>query len=233
MVADEPKKEPAGVTAVEPAALIAGGTGTLKVRGFKLKDATEIRFPKAAGVKAAIKEKKDAAQPAGLENKVVGDSQILAELILPADLSPGPLEYVIATPSGDVSGKIPVVSAANVVEDKEPNNGFRESQKLEHGKSVRGSFQQDKDVDVYEFTGKAGEKLNVAVTGGSTLLMDASLTCYDSRGQFLAGADDAETRNPVLTLSPAGDGVVFICVTDAHDKGGEWHSYILTVADAK
>ena len=62
-VAQEPKQEPAAaITALEPAALVAGGTATLKVRGFKLKDATEIRFPKAPGVKAVIKEKKDAAQ---------------------------------------------------------------------------------------------------------------------------------------------------------------------------
>ena len=104
MPADEPKKESAGITAVEPAALVTGGTATLKIRGFKLKDATELRFPKAPGVKATIKEKKDAAQPAGLENKVVGESQLLAELVLPADQPAGPLEYVIVTPAGEVLG---------------------------------------------------------------------------------------------------------------------------------
>ncbi len=231
--AQEPKKEPAGITAVEPAALVTGGTATLKIRGFKLKDATELRFPKAPGVKATIKEKKDAAQPAGLENKVVGESQLLAELVLPADQPAGPLEYVIVTPAGEVLGKIPVLAAASAVEEKEPNNGFRETQKLEPGQSLRGSFQGDKDVDVFEFAAKAGQKLKVTVTGGSSLLMDAALNCYDARGQFLAASDDGETRDPVLTLTPAADGPVFLCVTDAHDKGGEWHSYVLTVEEVK
>ncbi len=232
-VADEPKKEVAGITAIEPAALVTGGTATLKIRGFKLKDATELRFPKAPGVKVEIKEKKDATQPNGLENKIVGESQIVAELTLPADLAAGPLEYVVATPAGEVSGKIPVLAAANTVDEKEPNNGFRETQKLEPDKSVRGSFQGDKDADVYEFSAKAGQKLKVTVTGGSTLLMDAALTCYDARGQFLAAADDGDTRDPVLTLTAPADGLVFLCVTDAHDKGGEWHSYLLTVEEAK
>jgi len=231
--ADEPKKEVARITAIEPAALVTGGTAMLKIRGFKLKDATELRFPKAPGVKVEIKEKKDAAQPNGLENKVVGESQIVAELTLPADLAAGLLEYIVATPAGEVSGKIPVLTAANTVDEMEPNNGFRETQKLEPGKSVRGSFQGDKDADVYEFSAKAGQKLKVTVTGGSTLLMDAALTCYDTRGQFLAAADDGDTRDPALTLTLSADGPVFICVTDAHDKGGEWHSYLLTVEEAK
>ena len=231
--ADEPRKEPAGITAVEPAALVSGGTATLKIRGFKLKDASELRFPKAPGVKAEIKEKKDAAQPNGLENKVVGESQILAELTLPADVPAGPLEYVIVTPAGEVSGKIAVLAAAIAVDEKEPNNGFLETHKLETGKSIRGSIQGEKDVDVYEFTAKAGQKLTVTVTGGSTLLMDAALNCYDARGQFLAASDDGGTRDPVLTLTVPADGRVFLCVSDAHDKGGEWHSYLLTVEETK
>jgi len=233
VLADEPKKVPAGITAIEPASLVSGSTATLKIRGFKLKDTTEVRFPKAPGVKAVIKEKKDAAQPAGLENKVVGESQVLAELVLPADLPAGLLEYVIATPAGEASGKVPVLAPANAVDEKEPNNGFRETQKLEPGKSVRGSFQGDKDVDVYEFSAKAGQKLRVSVTGGSTLLMDAALSCYDARGHVLAMADDGEGRDPSLTLIAGADGPVFLCVSDAHDKGGEWHSYLLTVEEAK
>ena len=229
-IAQEPKQEPpAAITALEPASLIAGGTATLKVRGFKLKDAAEIRFPKAPGVKAVIKEKKDAGQVNGLENKLTGDTQLLAELTLPADLPSGALEFVI----GEAAGKITVIAAAAAVEEKEPNNGFREAQKLEPGKSVRGSIQGEKDVDVFEFSAKAGQKLKVSVTGGSEIVMDAALTCYDARGQFLAASDDAETRDPALTLTAAADGVIFLCVSDAHDKGGEWHSYLLTVEEAK
>ena len=125
------------------------------------------------------------------------------------------------------------LSAAAAVEEKEPNNGFREAQKLEPGKSVRGGIQGEKDVDVFEFPAKAGQKLTVTVTGGSALVMDAALTCYDARGQFLAASDDAEARDPALTLTAVADGPIFLCVSDAHDKGGEWHSYLLTVAATK
>lgn len=231
--ADEPKKVPAGITAIEPAALVTGCTATLKIRGFKLKEATELRFPKAPAVKVAIKEKKDAAQPTGLENNVVGESQIMVELTLPADLPAGLLEFSIATPAGDAAGRITVIGPAAVVDEKEPNNGFREVQKLEPGRSARGTIGKDKDVDVYEVAGKAGQKLKVSVTGGSALLMDAALTCYDSHGHVLATSDDVDGRNPSLLLTPAADSPVFLCVSDAHDKGGEWHTYLLTVEETK
>jgi len=231
--AQEQKKESAGITALEPASLVAGGSANLKIRGFKLKDATEIKFPQAPGVKVSIKEKKDAGQVTGLENKVTGDTLLLAELTLPAELPGGALEFTIVTPAGEAAGKIPVVPAAGAVEEKEPNNGFREPQKLEPGKSVRGAMQGDKDVDVYSVAARAGQKLKATVTGGSALVMDASLTCYDARGQFLAACDDAETRDPVLTLTVPADGPVYFCVSDAHDKGGEWHSYLLTIEETK
>ena len=231
--ADEPKKETASITAIEPVSLVTNSKATLKIRGFKLKDATEIRFPKTTGIKAEIKEKKDSAQPAGLENKLVGESQILVEIALPPGLEPGPLEFVIVTPAGETSGRFITAMAKNVLEEKEPNNGFRNAQKLEPGKVVRGAFQQDKDVDVFEYTARTGQKLNISVIGGSSLLMDAALTCYDKDGHALAAADDTDGRNPSLTLATTVDGPVFVCVSDAHDKGGEWHSYLLTVEDSK
>jgi hypothetical protein len=231
--AQEPKNEVAAITALEPASLVTGSTATLKIRGFKLKDATELRFPKAPGVKAVLKEKKDAGQVNGLDNKATGDTQILAELTLPADLPSGALEFTVSTPAGDAAGKIPVLATSAAVEEKEPNNGFRETQKLEPGQFIRGAINGERDVDVYEFAAKAGQKLKATVTGGSALTMDAALTCYDARGQFVAASDDAESRDPVLTLTVPADGPLLFCVSDAHDKGGEWHSYLFTVEEAK
>ncbi len=229
--ADEPKKDAAAVTGIEPASLITGAKATLKLRGFKLKDATEVKFPKVPGLKAEIKEKKDAGKINNLENTQVGESQLLVEFTLPADLPAGLLEYVILTPSGEAAGSVPVVPAASVVEEKEPNNGFRAAQKLEPGKAVRGTLQPDKDVDVFEYPAGGGKKLKITVTGGSGLLMDASLACYDLSGNLLGMADDTDGRNPALTLSPQAP--FYICVSDAHDKGGEWHSYLLTVEETK
>jgi hypothetical protein len=195
--------------------------------------ATEMRFPNASGASVEIKETKEAAQPNGLDNKLVGNTQLLAEVTLPADLPTGWLEYVVATPAGDADGKIMVLSADLVVDEKEPNNGFREAQELRPGQFARGSIQGDNDVDVFAFAAQAGQQMKVIVSSGGPLLMDAELNCYDSRVQLLAGVDDDHSRDPVLTLKTLVDGTVFLCVSSAHDVGGEWHSYLLTVEEAK
>jgi hypothetical protein len=233
VAAADATNETVRITATEPAAIVSGTKMTLKVRGFKLKEATELRFPMATDVKAEITEKKDAEQPKGLENKTVGDTQLLAEITLPAEHPAGILEYVIATPAGDAAGKIMVLAVDSMIDETEPNNGFRESQKLQKGQSARGSIQGDKDVDVYAYPTKPAQQLKVTVTSGGPLLIDAALHCYDSRGQFLAAADDGESRDPALILTSPTDGSVFLCVSSAHDIGGEWHSYLLTVEELK
>jgi len=231
--AQEAKNEAARITAIEPAAIVSGTKTTLKVRGFKLKESTEIRFPMAIEVKGEITEKKDSGPPKGLENKLVGDTQLLAEITLPANHPAGTLEYVISTPAGDALGKLRVLAVDTSIDEMEPNNGFREAQKLQPNQFARGSIQSDKDVDVYAFPAKAGQQLKVTLTSGAPLIMDAVLQCYDARGQFLAAADDGESRDPVLTLKPPTDGLVYLCVSSAHDIGGEWNSYLLTVEEVK
>lgn len=231
--AQEVKAEVAKITAFEPAAIVVGAKTNFKIRGFKLKDATGIRLVEGMNAVAEIKEKKDAGPAKGLENKQVGDTQVLVEIDLPADHPAGLLKYVVATPSGEVSGEVRVFAVGTIVEEVEPNNGFRESQSLPPGLTARGSIQGDKDVDVYGYVAKAGQQLKVSVTSGGVLLMDAALHCYDTKGQFLAASDDNTTRDPVATLKVPSDGLVFLCVSSAHDVGGEWHNYLLSVEEVK
>lgn len=231
--ADDPKLGSVRITATEPVAIISGTKTVLKLRGFKLNEATELRFPNTQGVIAEIKEKKEAAQPPGLDNKIVGDSQLLAEISLPADLPEGQLDYVVVTPTGEASGKMRVFTSDSSAEEKEPNDGFKEATKLKLGISMIGTIKGNKDVDVYEFLAQAGKKLKVAVTCGGALLMDAAIHCYSSDRQFLGAADDSETRDPVLMFSTSVDGPVYLCVSDAHDIGGEWHSYVLVVEEVQ
>jgi len=231
--AQEVKSEAARITATEPTSIVSGTKTTLKVRGFKLKESTEFRFPKAAEVKGEITEKKDAGPPKGLENKLVGDTQLLAEITLPANHPAGILEYVISTTAGDAVGQLRVLAADTSIDDQEPNNGFREAQELQSNQFARGAIQSDKDVDVYAFLAKAGQHLSVTVTSGGPFIMDAALHCYDARGQFLAAADDGESRDPVLTLKSPAEGLIYLCVSSAHDIGGEWNSYLLSVEVVK
>lgn len=231
------------ITATEPAALAGGSKVIFKVRGFELKGATELRFvrpvepggtePKAAPIRVEIKETKDAGQAKGLDNKLVGGTQLVADLTLPDDLPAGLYEYVIVTPAGEAKEKIRVLAPDTVVDEKESNNGFDEAQELMQGKFSLGSIQSDKDVDVFALPTRAGQHLKITLISGGPLLIDAQLDCYDSRRQFLAACDDEKSRDPATTFKTLADGVVYICVSSAHDIGGEWHSYLLAVEEVK
>ncbi len=231
--AQSPVATAPSITATEPAALVCGRKETFKLRGFELKGATQLLFPSAEQIVVELKESNDAGQAKGLENKLVGDKQLVAEITLPADVPAGLMEYVLVTPAGEAKNKIMVLAPESSIDEHEPNDGFRDAQELRVGQSVRGSIQSDKDVDVFAFPSLAGKQLRITVTSGGPLLMDAAVQCYDGRGQFLAAADDGPSRDPVMTLATKTEGPIYLCVSSSHDLGGPWHSYLLTIEEVK
>ena len=137
--AQEKKEEPPSVIASAPLHLTAGEKGTLRLRGQKLKDATEVCVtPDAA---ATLKEKKDATVPNGLEAKDVGNTEVAIELTPPADCTK--LAVVIVTPSGTTEVReVPVFPRDAFTAEKEPNNGFREVQTWDFAKPMTGTNQR-------------------------------------------------------------------------------------------
>ena len=214
------------VIAVAPIHLTSGEKTILRFRGDKLKDATEVRVTPASA--AVLKEKKDATVPNGLEAKDVGNTEVAIELTPPADCTKLTLQLV--TPGGTTEPReITVLPKNACTAEKEPNNGFREAQKIDPAKPVSGKIDADKDVDVFRFDAYAGKSFTarvIAADAGS--LLDPILSLYDLGGHFLASADDtAGSRDPVLTFTPKKNGPLCLVITDAQDRGGEWHAYRL------
>lgn len=230
--AEDKKADVPRITAISPLGVIPGQEVTLKIRGVKLSGATEVRL--AGGLKAEIKEKKAADVPNGLDAKDVGDTQLEAKLTVPAGLPAGPLSISIATPEGTTAPReIRVLDAANYAEEKEPNGGLREAQPIEIGKTVRGTIQEDKDVDVFQFTGKNGQRITAEIFAArGTSLLDSVLTLTDARGHILAANDDSGSHDSALTCHFPADATYCLTVQDAHDRGGPWHGYELTVKEA-
>lgn len=229
----EDKKDAPRVTAVAPLEIVPGVNGFVKIRGVKLSAASEVRFPDNPVIKAEIKEKKAAEVPNGLDAKDVGDTQIEVALTVPADLAPGKIAFVVTTPDGPVSASLLVREAATLVSEKEPNNGFAEAQPVELGRTITGSVKEDKDVDVFQFNGHAKQHVLAEVSANCCgSLLDAVLTLFDARGHILATCDDiGGNHDPQLHADLPADGVYFLALYDAHDRGGAWHPYELTVKE--
>jgi len=223
------KKGPPRVVVVVPLGAAPGKTTKLTIRGSSLDKATEV---KVAGGKAKIVSKGPAPVPDKNPEKV-GDTQVVAEVTLDEKLPDGAPTLVVVTPDGDTKPhQLLVELVLPVVPEKEPNEGFKQSQAIALPVVIEGSIDRPRDVDVFRFTGKKGQKLSAEVIAhrhGSAL--DAMLTLYNAAGQQVAFNDDLapDTRDARLEVVLPADGDYFLVLIDAHDTGGPAHAYRLVV----
>jgi hypothetical protein len=226
----EPKKVEPRVAMVIPLGASPGKTTKLTVRGLLLDRASALRFtdPK---VTAKILSKGKAPVPDKNPDKV-GDTQLVAEVALPADLPGEPLSFVVVTAAGETKPHpILVETSLPVLAEKEPNDGFRQAQPIPVPVAVDGVIERPRDVDVFRFEGKAGQKLLLEVLAarhGSGL--DSILTVYDADGREVGCNDDSEgSVDSRLEVTLPREGIYYASLIDAHDQGGPEHVYRLIV----
>jgi hypothetical protein len=224
----EKKVEPR-VVVVVPLGAAAGKTTKLTVRGLALDKATDV---KVTGGKAKIVSKGPAAVPDKNPDKV-GDTQVVAEVTLDEKLPEGGVTLAVVTPNGETKPhRLLVETALPVVAEKEPNEGFKQSQEIKLPVVIEGMVERPRDVDVFRFAGKKGQKMVAEVLAhrhGSPL--DAMLTLYNAAGNQVAFNDDLgpATRDARLEVMLPGDGEYFLVLIDALDTGGPAHAYRLVV----
>ena len=155
----------------------------------------------------------------------------------------GRLELRVVTAAGvSPPYRILVDGGPPAVAEKEPNDGFDTAQAIDlvPGTSMKldGSIHESRNVDVYCFEGRAGERLRgelIAARQGGPL--DAFATLFDESGSIVFQADDAEDADaaggPVTSPDPRWDTVLprtgryYLSLQDAHDRGGVLHRYRL------
>jgi hypothetical protein len=217
-----------------PFAVSPGTTNKFKVRGLNLTNATALRFSTAEKLSAEIKSRGKAAVPEKADAKKVGDTQLEVELPLPDDFPPGDLAFFINTPEGDTdTNQLRVIERAILLDEKEPNGGFRKPNQINVPQTVRGLIEAANDVDVFRFEGKAGQKLRVeslSVRYGSPL--DPIVTLHDAKGRMLISSDDVTgSADASFRFALTHDGSYFLSIVDAHDRGGAMYGYVLVFGE--
>lgn len=235
LAAQEKKIEGPRITSFAPQRLVPGAKTVLRVLGHKLSGALEVRFAEGSGlVPVPVREKKAAELPKGLEAKDAGDTQFEVELDIPAAFPEGDLVLSVATINGITPARaIRVAGGEAALEEKEPNNGFREAQALAVGGMVFGAIGVDKDVDVYVVSVRGARRVRAEIFANRrSSLLDAVLSVYDGAGRLLASNDDFKERDPRIECGLPADGKIFVTISDAHDRGSVWHGYELRVSEA-
>jgi len=227
------KKDLPRVLLTIPLGAAPGATTPITIRGLKLDQATEIRFPESKAT-AKIVSKGKADVPDKNPEKV-GDTQVVVEVTLPSGLPSGTVPFTVVTPGGEtLRHSLLVESTLPVIAEKEPNNGFQQAQPIQIPQVIDGLIREPKDVDVFRFQGQARQRLVfevLAARHGSAL--DSILTLYDADGHLLAVNDDADgSVDSRLEVTLPRAGTYFLSLIDAHDQGGLAHVYRLVVKPA-
>lgn len=231
-----PAKDPHAVLYAVPLVARPGEKQKLVLRGKKLGTATDIKIDGSDDAKVKFVAARKVAVPNNYPTDRVGDTEVEFELELPKGTKPGRVQLRAIGPSGGsdpytllVRDELPAVG------EKEPNDGFEQAQPLTVPSAVEGTIKTERDVDVYKFEGKKGDKLRIEVQAsrfGSPV--DAMIVLYDADRRVVDSADDTDkSADPVLRVDLPRDGAYYVSVIDAHDLGGSNFGYRLVVRPDK
>jgi hypothetical protein len=226
---DKKKPEPR-VLMTLPLGAAPGKTVHLIIRGQNLDKATELRFSNTK-IMTKILSKGKAPTPEKSPERE-GDTQVTADVVLPANLPGTAVAFIVVTTEGEskphallIEDKLPVIP------EKEPNDGFRSAQRIKMPTLIDGTIDRPQDVDVFAFEGRVGQKLSVEVIAGKQgSLLDPVLTLYDEHGQQLAYEEGRSGSVDVrLDIVLPRAGTYFLSLMDAHDRGGVTFPYRLAI----
>ena len=225
----EKKIEPRVAVAL-PLGAAPGQTTKITLRGIKLDEAKEVKVI-GDHAKAKIVSKGKANVP-DKNPEQVGDTQVQVELTLEPKLPGAPIQIVVVTEAGETKPHLFLVETKRpLVPEKEANDGFKQAQKVALPAVVEGTVDRPRDVDVFEFEGKAGQKVTLEVIAaryGSPL--DSILTVYTEAGVQIANNDDAEgSVDAKLEVTLPAAGKYLAVLMDAHDTGSAIHAYRLVM----
>ena len=223
------KAEPPRIQYTMALAVAPGAKVKVILRGQKLDAVTEVKAS-AGTVKLVGKTGRKAGVPNNYPAKKLGDTEVEFELELPKDFAGEVVELAAVSPGG-TSELYKLTVAKDDVAEKEPNDGFAQAQPITLPVTVAGTIGREKDTDVYQFTGKAGQTVTVdAVAAKLGAPTDALISLYDGDRRVIVTIDDTDGHpDPTLSVKLPKDGVYYVSVLESNDLGGPQFGYRLRI----
>jgi Bacterial pre-peptidase C-terminal domain len=230
------KDAPPKVLYTVPLVAKPGEKQKLALCGKGLAAVKEVKVTGADDAKVKVLGAKAVGVPNNFPGDRVGDSEVEIELELPKTAKPGEVKLTAVGPGGESNAYVLLVrDELPAVAEKEPNDGFEQAQPIAVPSAVEATIKNERDVDVFKFEGKKGDKLRIEVQAarfGSPV--DAMIVLYDAGRRVVDPADDTDgSPDPVLVVTLPKDGAYYISVIDAHDLGGANFGYRLVVRPQK
>lgn len=225
------------IIVAQPLGVVPGKPTKVTLRGVNFDGITAVQCHAPHGRARLLGPPTKALKPSPQQMPLeIGDRQMEIEIMLPADFANPTVAVSLVGPAGaGPPHRLLVDDDTPHVAEKEPNNGFRTAQAVPVPVVIEGRIAHAQDVDVFRFSGKAGQRVRVEVQAarfGSPL--DGHLLICDAHGRTLASCAAAPgSPDPALTLALPTDGAYLVCLSDAQDLGSEAHVYRLLIRVVK
>ncbi len=177
------------------------------------------------------------ALPPSIEGWNIDD----ADLSVPSPAAKPGLQSITASRVGYASNRVPfALDRLPEITEREPNNAPATAQSVTLPLIVNGRIDRPGDWDMFQFAGKAGEKIVAEVLARRLdSPLDSVLKLTDAAGKLIAFSDDHEDlaagvnthhADSYLTAKLPADGPYFLAIGDTSHQGGPEYGYRLRLS---
>ena len=165
--------------------------------------------------------------------EVVNDNVVKAKIKIAADARLGQHSMRVRTASGISDLKTIFVGALPEIAEKEPNNEFKNPQKIPLNVTVTGTIDNE-DVDYFSVECKKGQRLSVEIEGmrlANQTVFDPAIAILNSKRFEIAACDDSAfaAQDGVMSVIIPEDGTYIIQVRETSYGGNGECRYRLHV----
>jgi hypothetical protein len=165
--------------------------------------------------------------------EVVNDNVVKAKIKIAPDARLGQHSVRVRTASGISDLKTIFVGALPEITEKEPNNDFKNPQKIPLNVTVNGTIENE-DVDYFAVECKKGQRLSVEIEGmrlANQTVFDPAIAILNSKRFEIAACDDSAfgAQDGVMSVIIPEDGTYTIMVRETSYGGNGECRYRLHV----
>lgn len=224
------------ITSVFPAGAQVGKTVDVSIAGTDLEEASGLMFSHPGLTGELIIEAEPKPDPKAKDKtppKKKGPTPTTAKfkIAVKADVKPGLYDVRVVSKLGVSNPRLFTVGTYPELNETEPNNDVPEAQKISLGTTVNGVINSPTDVDFFQFSGAAGQRVLVHCAAGSIESRARPLLeLFTSNGKRLAQNRNDNGTDALLDATLPTAGVYQIRLSEfAYQFGGPEHFYRLTL----
>jgi hypothetical protein len=184
-------------------------------------------IPEPPKVDPKADPKKDMKKDAKKEPPAITKFNVMIDKAVPL----GHYDVRLVNSKGISNPRVFVVAGGEEVAEKEPNNEPEQAQKIAVGQTINGTISAPTDVDYFEFTAKAGQRILFhAATASIDSKLYAEMRIFDAVGHQIAYSRPLPNQDSLLDFTAPSDATYWLRLNQfTYTAGGTDFFYRLNI----